>query len=70
MGAEGPPARAASVPAPQGPRRRAAERLELLVSYIYQVPHLKMSERQTKAWNQECLNVLMLLKTFQNLNIT
>merc|ERR1712020_275306 len=27
-----PPAREASVPAPQGPRRRAAERLELLVS--------------------------------------
>ena len=26
-----PPAREASVPAPQGPRRRAAERLELLV---------------------------------------
>ena len=32
MGAEGPPAREASVPAPQGPRRRAAKRLELLVS--------------------------------------
>ena len=31
MGAEGPPAREASVPAPQGPRRRAAKRLELLV---------------------------------------
>ena len=30
----------------------------------------KMSERQTKVGNQECLNVLMLLKTFQNLNIT
>ena len=27
----GPPAREASVPAPQGPRRRAARRLELLV---------------------------------------
>ena len=27
-----PPAREASVPAPQGPRRRAAERLELLVT--------------------------------------
>ena len=26
-----PPAREASVPAPQGPRRRAAERLELIV---------------------------------------
>ena len=34
MGAEGPPAREASVPAPQGPRRRAAKRLELLVDYI------------------------------------
>ena len=29
-----PPAREASVPAPQGPRRRAAERLELLVFHI------------------------------------
>ena len=35
MGAEGPPAREASVPAPQGPRRRAAKRLELLVFYIW-----------------------------------
>ena len=30
-----PPAREASVPAPQGPRRRAAERLELLVRSKY-----------------------------------
>ena len=29
-----PPAREASVPAPQGPRRRAAEQLELLVIII------------------------------------
>ena len=34
MGAEGPPARAASVP-PAGTRRRAAERLELLVYINY-----------------------------------
>ena len=33
--AEGPPARKASVPAPQGPRRRAAKRLELLVYIIF-----------------------------------
>ena len=33
-----PPAREASVPAPQGPRRRAAERLELLVRlYFYNI---------------------------------
>ena len=30
-----PPAREVSVPAPQGPRRRAAERLELLVVVIF-----------------------------------
>ena len=32
-GGRRPPAREASMPAPQGPRRRAAERLELLVTY-------------------------------------
>ena len=35
--AEGPPAREASVPAPQGPRRRAAERLKLLVLYKHSI---------------------------------
>ena len=32
-----PPAREASVPAPQGPRRRAAERLELLVNASFYI---------------------------------
>ena len=34
------PAREASVPAPQGPRRRAAEQLELLVNYKLKIMYV------------------------------
>ena len=43
-----PPAREASVPAPQGPRRRAAKRLELLLVRIYLVPSKSNIEAHQK----------------------